>query len=78
MAWTEAPQLGVLNKHESFLASKRQGRFMNHINPYDFSGTPDNTRRLQKYVETYLPYFGLSMRVGKATTYWNHTLNESY
>ena len=77
--WTESPISKVLNEHESFLASKRQGRFMNHVDPHDFSGTPDSTRELQKYVgETYAPYFGLSMRVGKAATHWNHTINESY
>jgi len=85
MEWTEAPQLEVLNEHESYLLATRNkltarntkklstghDRLINAL-------TSCEREDLHNYLhDTYPAYFGLSLRAGKAHCH-NHAMNESY
>jgi hypothetical protein len=81
MAWTEAPQLEVLNEHESYLArNKRTARNTKKLSTgHDrFINAPTCEQDLHQYLhDTYPAYFGLFVRAGKAQHH-NHAMNESY
>ena len=78
MEWTEAPQLEVLNEHESWLARNKLTARNSDLS----SGAArfiQGCRReeLHQYLhDTYPAYFGLFVRAGKAHCH-NHAMNES-
>ena len=80
MAWTEAPQLEVLNEHESYLArNKLTVRNAKLSSGHDrLINAATCERDLHQYLhDTYPAYFGLFVRAGKAHHH-NHAMNESY
>ena len=79
MEWTEAPQLEVLNEHESYLAqNKLTARNAKLSSGHDrLINAPTCERDLHNYLhDTYPAYFGLFVRAGKAQHH-NHAMNES-
>jgi len=83
MEWTEAPQLEVLNEHESYLLATRNkltARNAKLSSGHDrLINAPTCEQDLHQYLhDTYPAYFGLFVHIGKAGTHWNHTINESY
>lgn len=80
MAHTEAPQLEVLNEHESYLArNKLTVRNAKLSSGHDrLINTLACERELHQYLhDTYPAYFGLFVHFGKAHHH-NHIVNESY
>jgi len=80
ISWTEAPQLEVLNEHESYLArNKLTARNVKLSSGHDrLINAPTCEQDLHQYLhDTYPAYFGLFVRAGKAHLH-NHAMNESY
>ena len=80
MEWTEAPQLEVLNEHESYLArNKLTARNAKLSSGHDrLINAPTCERDLHNYLhDTYPAYFGLSVHIGKAHRHNHAIVNES-
>jgi len=80
MEWTEAPQLEVLNEHESYLArNKLTARNVKLASGHDYLiNTLPCERELHNYLhDTYPAYFGLSVHSGKAHRHNHAITNES-
>ena len=82
MEWTEAPQLEVLNEHESYLArnklTARNAKLSSGHDRFNNAPTSCEQEELHQYLhDTYPAYFGLFVRAGKALCH-NHMMNESY
>ena len=81
MEWTEAPQLEVLNEHESYLARNKLTARNSHLSTGAtrfINALACEREDLHQYLhDTYPAYFGLFVRAGKAHHH-NHAMNESY
>ena len=80
MEWTEAPQLEVLNEHESWLArNKLTARNAKLSSAHDsLINAPTYEQDLHQYLhDNYPAYFGLSVHIGKAHRHNHAIVNES-
>ena len=82
MEWTEAPQLEVLNEHESYLVARNKltARNAKLSSGHDrlINASTRCERDLHNYLhDNYPAYFGLSVHIGKAHRHNHAIVNES-